>query len=585
MTREPDAVVVGMGAAGAIAAEVLCRAGFRVVGLDKGADHTQDDVRFKHDEIRYFSRLALSPDMTSDPITWRPDPQTPARVLPWNAEGPDKVGPLFLPPSVGTGGGTVHWAAWTWRQRAADFAMRSTIEDRFGSGALPEHTTLVDWPFGYDTLEPYYDRVEYEQGVSGKAGRIGDRTEPGGNPFEEPRRRDYPMPPLRAGPANSRFVEASQRLGMHPFPVPVGIASQDLGEGRAACTYCGFCRDYPCHVGAKTSTFLTSVPRARATGNFELRPYCRVTGVERGPDGRARGVTYLDPAGADHAVRAPVVILACYSLENARLMLASGLNANGQVGRNYMTHNYGWFTGLLPEWTNPFMGPAVASSAFDDRTSELVPDNDDGVVWGSVVMAFTGDVQPLEATTNMPPDVPSWGQGFKDWMRENFRRQFSMYSQTPNFPSPRNFCDLDPKVRDPFGQPALRITHDWAPHEVAAVELLARTKRSVAREMGMTSWWEHPYRPPYHVSTHEVGTHRMGENPRTSVVDPYGESHECPGLYLLGGGSFPTFGCYNPTETIMALAYRSADRMLVQHGASPADAASAPGARDPAQGA
>jgi gluconate 2-dehydrogenase alpha chain len=551
-----DAVVVGLGAAGAVVAEQLTRAGMQVVGLDKGPEQTADDVRFKHDELRYFARAQISPHMATDPLTWRPDQRTPARVLPWNM-GPDALGPLFLPPSIGTGGGSVHWACWAWRQRESDFRMRSTIVERFGERAVPEGTTLVDWPISYADLEPYYDRVEWEQGVSGEAGA---------NPFEPPRSRGYPMPPLRRAAADERFVRAAKELGMHPFPVPVGIASQDYGENRSACTYCGFCRDFPCHVNAKTSTHVTSIPRALATGNLDLRPFCRVVSVERGADGRASGVRYLDALGAEHEERAPLVVLACYALENARLLLASGIDGNGQVGRNYMTHNYGWFTGLLEEWTNPFMGPAVASSAFDDLTSERVPDNDLGVLWGSPIMGFTGDVQPIETTNNMPPDIPSWGQGFKDWLRDNYRRQFSMYTQTPTFPSERYFCDLDPTAKDPWGQPALRITHDWEPHDKAGVELLAHTKRDIAREMAMTTFWEAPVDPPYHVSTHELGTHRMGDDPAASVVDRFGEVHTCLGLYAIGGGQFPTLGAYNPTETIMALAYFSADHILAAAG-------------------
>jgi gluconate 2-dehydrogenase alpha chain len=552
-----DAIVVGLGAAGAIVAEQLARGGMQVVGLDKGPHYTADDVRFKHDELRYFTRTQISPDMGTDPLTWRPDERTRAQVLPWSV-GPDALGPLFLPPSIGTGGGSVHWACWAWRQRESDFRMRSVIVERFGERALPDGSTLVDWPISYADLEPYYDRVEWEQGVSGQAGA---------NPFEPPRSRPYPMPPLRRAAADARFVEAAERLGMHPFPVPVGIASEDYGESRSACTYCGFCRDYPCHVNAKTSTNVTSIPRALATGNLDLRPYCRVISVRRGADGRADGVRYLDALGGEHELRAPVVVLACYALENARLLLASGIDGNGQVGRHYMTHNYGWFTGLLEEWTNPFMGPAVASSAFDDLTSELVPDNDLDVLWGSPIMGFTGDVQPIEATNNMPPDVPSWGQEFKDWLRDGYRRQFSMYSQTPTFPSERFYCDLDPTVADPYGQPALRITHDWQPHDTAGVELLARTKRDIAREMRMTTYWEAPVDPPYHVSTHELGTHRMGDDPAASVVDRFGELHTCPGLYAIGGGQFPTLGAYNPTETIMALAYLSADHLLEAAGA------------------
>ena len=564
MTDHADAIVVGLGASGGIFAERLASAGMRVVALEKGAHHTEDDFLFKHDELRYYTRMGLSPHMGTDPMTWRADDDHDAAVFPW-AVPPHGLGPLFVSPSLGTGGGTVHWAAWAWRQRQSDFRMRSAIVERFGDDALPEDTTLVDWPLSYDDLEQYYDRVEYEQGISGQAGNVGGEIFPGGNPYEAPRRRGYPMPPLRPGAANERFVAAAERLGYHAFPAPAGIATESY-NGRQACVYCGFCRDFPCHVNAKASTHVTSIPRALATGNLEIRPFARAFRIERGADGRVAGVSYFDADGQAREVRAQLVVLACYALENTRLLLVSGINDNGEVGKHFMTHNYGWFTGTLPDWTNPFMGPAVASSVIDDITSELVPDNDDGVLWGSPIISFTGDVQPIEGARNLPPHVPGWGKGLKDWLRENYRRVFSMYSQTPTFPSRRFYCDLDPRVRDRHGQPALRITHDWVEHDVVATESIQRVKRQLAQEMGMLDYWEAPLAPPYHLSTHEVGTHRMGEDPATSVVDRFGECHECPGLYAVGGGQFPTYGAYNPTVTIMALAHMSSDHVLERAG-------------------
>lgn len=561
MNGNPDAIIVGLGAAGGILAKELSEAGLDVLGLDKGDSHApfNDQFRFKHDELRYWKRLAISPGMDKDPMTWRPNEQSEAEVLPW-AVGSLNIGPLFLPPSLGSGGGSVHWAAWSWRFREAEFRMRSTLVEKFGEDALPDGNTIVDWPISYDDLEPYYDKVEWEQGVSGQAGNVSGEMQEGGNPFEAPRSRGYPMPPLRPGAGDHRFVEACKKLGYHPFPAPAGIATEDFKD-RKACTYCGFCRDYPCHVEAKTSTHVTALPDAFDTGNFEIRPYSRVFQVNRGKDGRVRGVSYFDVQGDAHDVEAPIVILAAYALENTRLLLVSGINGNGQVGKHFMTHNYGWFVSVVDEETNPFMGPAVASSVIDDTTSELVPE-EDGVLWGSPIIGFTGDVQPLEtAQLFVPPRIRNWGQGYKDWLRENYRRLHMMYSQTPTFPTEEFYCDLDPNVTDSYGQPALRITHDWSHEDVEAVEWLQTKKREIADEMDVVEYWEDPMRPPYHLSTHEVGTHRMGEDPATSVVNPYGEVHECPGLYAVGGGQFPTYGAYNPTETIMALAYMTGDHI------------------------
>jgi gluconate 2-dehydrogenase alpha chain len=558
--ERPDVLVVGLGAAGGVIAGEMAKAGARVVALDKGADLGDEDFYLKHDEIKYFTRGAIVPRMETDPMTWRPNENVEAEVLPW-AAGLLGVGdPFQIPPSIGTGGGTLHWGGLEWRHREADFRVRSTVVERFGEGVLPEDTTLVDWPVTYQDLEPYYDRVEWEIGICGQAGNVQGEQVPGGNPFEAPRRRGYPMPPLKPGPADQQFRVACTRLGYHPFPLAAAIASEPF-HGRNACVYCGFCHGFPCHVGAKSSSHVTSVAEGRATGNLSVVPFARVYRVNRGSDGRVQGVSYFGTDRQSHEIEADVVVLATYAFENARLLLASGMNASRQVGRHVMVHNYGWFTCVLPEATNPFMGTLVSGSAIDDFTSERVPDNDEGVIWGSPIISFPDDTQPIEAVHNLPPRVPRWGRDFKGWLAQNYRRLYKIYSETSTLPSRQYYCDLDPNVTDQFGQPALRITHDWTELDRKNVEYFMKVKRRIGEEMGMVEFWHDPPDPRYHVSVHDVGTHRMGEDPSASVVDTYGEVHECKGLYALGGGQFPSLPSYNPTQTIQALAFMTAEHL------------------------
>ncbi len=568
MTEKFDAIIVGLGSAGGIMAEQLTKAGLHVLGLEKGPEYTQEDFAVKQDEIRYYQRGAIVAGVNVDPVTWRPNERTAARVLPWSAGALGSDEPLYGLPSIGTGGGTLHWGCAVYRFREADFKMKSTIADRFGIDRLPEGSSLADWPIGYADLEPYYERVEIEQGISGRAGNIGGRQQPGGNPFDPPRANDYPMPPVIQAPGDRPFVAAAERLGLHAFRQPLAINSIEY-RGRTACVNCGFCHGYPCHVGAKSTTQVTSVPAAKATGNLDLRPLSRVLRIERTADGsRVTGVTYVDGTGGLHTVESPIVILTAYALENVRLMLVSGINRNGQVGRHFMTHNFGWFASVLPEPTNPFLGTFNASSAIDDYTSELVPDNDLGVLWGSPIISVAGDLQPIEAYHLMDPRVRKWGVDLKHWLRDNYTHLHRMYSQTTNFPYERHYCDLDPTVKDRWGQPALRITHDWDDHDANSVALMGRYKELIAKEMGATSYWMDPVRPPYHLSTHDVGVHRMGNDPATSVTDVYGRVHECDGLLAVGGGQFVSYGGYNPNQTVQALAYLAAEHLLERAGAA-----------------
>ena len=558
--KHADVVIVGMGAAGAILARELTEAGFTVLGIDKGPYYRSDDFWTKFDELRYSTRGGLSPTMDTDPVTWRPNAQTPAQTLPW-AVGPQPLNPLWLPPTPAVGGGSIHWACWAWRQHKEDFRQRSEWVERYGEDMFPEGSHIVDWPISYDDLEPYYERVEYETGVSGKAGNLDGELQDGGNPFEAPRKRPYPFPPLRPSASNQLFVDACEALGYHPFPAPAAIISEDWGE-RKACVYCGFCRDYACHVGAKTTTLDTMMPKALATGNLKLLTNCRVQRVNVDAEGLARSVSYIDAKGERHEASGELVILSAYSLENTRLMLVSGLNQNGMVGKWFTIHNYGWFSGTLPEETHVYAGPAVAGFAIDD-TNPYAEDRDEvDFLGGTPIMFFGGDTQPIEAATLlMPPDAPLWGEGYKEWLRHGYRRLFGIFSQMATLPSEAHFVDLDPKVKDPWGQPALRITHDWDDNDRKAALWNNQIKHGIAREMGATKTWEAPLLPPYHVTTHEMGTHAMGENPSDSVVDRYCRSHEVPNLFLVGGGVFPTYNGYNPTLTIQTIALWAANHI------------------------
>jgi gluconate 2-dehydrogenase alpha chain len=560
--RKIDVIVVGAGASGAIVAAELAQNGVHVVCMDKGPHYSDDDFQLKFDEIRYYARGAIVPHMSTDPMTWREREGEKAVLLPW-VDGPlGTANPLHLPPSLGTGGGSIHWGGACWRFRETEFKMLSLIEDRLGKKALPENHTLVDWSVSYDDLEPYYDRVEWELGISGRGSNILDSSGTGDNLWEAPRARDYPMPPLRQGPADQRFSDACKRLGFHPFRTAAAIASEPF-KGRSGCTYCGYCHGYPCHVNAKTSTHVASLPAGLASGNLEIMEFCRVYKVNRTSDGkRVTGVSYFDSQGRARELEADHVVLGCYALENARLMLASGINKSGEVGKHLTTHAFGFFMGLTPASANPYMGPLVASTAIEDFSGELVHDYDPTVLWGAPIISWSGDFQPLEIAHAMPAEAPRWGKGWRNWMRDNYTRITAMYSQTANIPTTETYVDLDPDRKDQFGQPALRMTHGWGEADRRGVTFLLEQKRKIAKEMGLTSWWEETTAPKYHLSTHECGTHRMGEDPAKSVVDIFGKSHECANLYVIGGGQFPTYHGYNPTQTIQALAYMTADRML-----------------------
>ncbi|GAA1930972.1 GMC family oxidoreductase [Microbacterium aoyamense] len=559
MAKKYDAIIVGMGASGGVLARELTRAGMKVLGLDKGHELEFDDTWKKFDELGWSSRAQHSPRMTTDPITWRDNDADEAVIAPW-AVGP-MLNPFCIPPSLGPGGGSWHYAAWHFRQAAEDFTMRSTITERFGKDALPEGSNIQDWPFGYKELEPYYERIEYEIGVSGKAGNINGAIDPRGNVFETPRRSEFAYPALRPGALYGKFKEGAESLGLHAYQTPTAIISRDTGE-RKACTYCGFCRDFLCHVGAKSSTHVQLIPDALRTGNLDMQLGVRVQKVNIGADGRAKGVSWITPEdGGEHEAEAPLVILAAYVLENVRLLLASGINDNGQTGKYYYMHNYDWSATLMEEDSLLYAGPAAAGGALDDYNAVNYDWSGTGIAWGGPFVLFNGDIQPTEGAGMQPGDEMRYGPQFKKWLTDGYRRMVGMVSIGVQFPMEQNYLDLDPTRKDPWGEPALRITHSWTKHELTYSSWIQPKLGEVLTAMGGTvAPWSLSMKP-LHITTHDHGGHILGDDPARSVVDANLQSHQVPGLYALGGGSFPTVGGYNPTATIQALAFRLAEHL------------------------
>ncbi|HIN17255.1 MAG TPA: GMC family oxidoreductase, partial [Gammaproteobacteria bacterium] len=281
-TRLPttDVIIVGLGAAGGGAALPLAEAGLEVVGLEAGSRLTRRD--FAPDEIRNNVR------------NWPFAVQKASREVPTVRPNSsvDAVQAESHPMMNAVGGTSLHYWGQSWRLNPWDFRVVSETQQRYGRSRLPLGTTIEDWPFGYDELEPYYDRVEREVGISGQAGNINGRIDPRGNPFEGPRQREYPMPSLRWTNFLKRMAEVARGLGWHPFPGPAAINSRRY-QDRSGCVYHGFCNKGGCHVDAKNSTAVTTIPRAEATGRLKIVTYAHVTKIETDPEGRATGVTYL----------------------------------------------------------------------------------------------------------------------------------------------------------------------------------------------------------------------------------------------------------------------------------------------------
>jgi gluconate 2-dehydrogenase alpha chain len=566
-TEKTDVVIVGVGAAGGILAAELGKAGMKVTGLERGPRLTTQDFN-PHDELRYFQRQDLRPNIKRQPITWRPNANARANPLPVQNYGNQ------------AGGGTVHYGAVSWRFHEDDFRARSHTIARYGASAIPPDSSLADWPLSYADLEPYYDKAEYEIGISGKAGNMQGRKIEGGNVFEAPRRREFPLPPLLMDQGAVLFEGATKKLGYHPFSTPRAIVSQSY-NGRPGCTYCGFCQAFGCHVGAKSSILVTKLPEADATGNFKLITGAMCYRVNSDHSGKVTGVAYYGPDGSDNTIEAEIVILAPFIYDNTRLLLLSktdkfptGLaNSSGEVGKHLMAHTMaGMYVLFNDRHVNNYMGPSAQKHTIDDFNADNFDHKDAGFIRGSQISIGTANLQggPISHTTTAPPPgTPRWGSAYRDYLANSFSRQVAMVAQTEDLPYAHQTIDLDPNVKDAWGLPAPRLTYDFRrPNELARIEFMMKKMEEIGRAMGGLQVWRSPLPPGAPGAHHEGGT-RMGSDPKTSVVNKYGQSWDVPNLFVIGSSTFPTMSGFNPTLTIQALAYMSADAIVTRYKKNP----------------
>lgn len=559
---QTDVVVIGLGAAGGVAVNVLAQAGLKVVGLEAGPYLTSADFVKNLDELSgCFTRNTMGDFKFNKEVpSWRPDRNTPAGDS-----------PIVWPMMNAVGGSTVHYGAQSWRMAPGDFRERSDTIKRYGEAALPEGTSVADWPISYDDLEKYQDHVEYNIGISGKGGA---------NPFEGPRLRDYPMPPMRETGFCSMIRKGMAANGYHPFPQPAAINSVPY-RNRAACTFCGVCSGLGCWNDSKSSTLVSTIRDAEATGNLEIRPMSAVTRIIVGDDGRASGVEYRTASGDIYIQPARFVILSSYVYENVRRLLLStserfpkGLaNNSGQVGKYYLAHAFMMMAGHYPgKKLNLYNGHNGQGVVVDDLNGDNFDHQGLGFIRGAVIAAFN-HVLPIQATTLAPPDVPKWGTGFKRWLREDLQSTGLLTAQVETMPYDNNFIDLDDQRKDPFGDPVARVTYSLFDNEAKLGEYVGPRMEQVLRASGAGKTWLVLPPIPIPVNSHAYGGTRMGADPRTSVVDAMCIAHEVPNLAVLGGSVFVSSGGYNPTQTIQALAWRTAEHVAKNFKAIAGEAA------------
>ena len=545
-----DAIVVGSGAGGGVAAAVLAEAGKSVLLLERGRSLSFAAVGRDHlrNQRMQVYGLNAGPDLEGNPRTLAAESFPIPVGVPL---GDDRLvrphEPGYQNNAACVGSGTRVYAGQAWRFMPQDFRMATEY-------GVPAGSSLADWPITYADMAPYYEKVEWEVGISGD-----HRTMTHLPAYDKP----YPMPALPLPFKSSRHQQGLERLGWQALRVPRLINSVPY-NGRPGCINCQQCVGFACPADAKNGSQNTTVPRALATGRCTLLTEVMVERLACSAGGRVQGVQVIDGAGERRTYKADVVVLSCGAVETARLLLNSATrqepsgigNGGDQVGRNLQGHYYPGAAGLFPEPMFDGLGPgcSVATCQFNH--------GNDGIIGGG----FLGDEDIVTPVTMWkrfyPPDAPRWGIAAKRFMRENYRRINDVTGPVQEIPSPDARVTVNPQVKDKHGIPVAHLSGQTHPETVRTARFMHERAKEWLRASGAVKVWGQP--PPRYLSggQHQAGACRMGEDPALSVVDPFCRVHSQGNLFVADGSPHVTNGGFNPVETIMALAWRTAENIV-----------------------
>jgi gluconate 2-dehydrogenase alpha chain len=562
-----QAIVIGSGAGGSMAARALAKSGkYKVTVFEKGANYFENlthpnvamvKTQFSNDELKFGTRSWISPDPMVDPRSFRTSDSVEREF----------VGEVnTLPQTVGGGLNHADWKAR--RFRRADFQLKSVAAL---AGYDISGSSVENWPIGYAELEKFYTAAEYVAGVQGPSGA---QLSPGAAALFSPRGAAFPMPPGVAQHVALRLGAAAETLGLHPFPAPMGITSQ-IYRGRPACNDCGFDGGFGCPINAKGSPAVTSLRDALLAG-ATLRTNSYVYRLDVGPYNRIANIAYIDADGVHRNLAVGpkgVVVLAASAIEDARLCFNSGLaTRNDNIGRHLMFHYQTTVIGVFPERLHPHRGRPI-THMIDDFCG---PAELGGY---SILTPPRGGTLELGGSQNVVDEgknVPFSGAFHKRFMRTSPTRDHlaAMTMQGEDLPQAGNRVDIDPGLRDIYGIPVARVTYKSHDFELRAashytpimLDILAAAGAIFTAPLGgdqprgvlppeLEGQVQNPASNLVPGSRHLLGGLRIGDDPATSVTDRYGKFHDVGNLYAADGSLFVTSAGMNPSLTIMALGH------------------------------
>ena len=554
MSKDFDVCVIGSGAGGGPIAYELSKAGHSVVVLEKGRWFKEDD--FYKDEMACCIHEVFTPNLKEEQHVvetergddWRVQKTSESSWNLWNGNI--------------VGGSSNFMSGFFHRLKPIDFNLKSTF------GAI-EGANMADWPISYDDLEPYYDKVEKVVGISGKVVK---------HKHQEPRSsKDFPYPPLGSHPLSKMIDKACDELGIASIPMPRAILSKPA-LGRSSCSYNGYCGGLGCATGAKGSSRAALLDKAVKTGQCEIYPQSHVSRILSDEKGQITSVEYYNKDGKKKHIDAKIYVVACQSIETARLLLNStgkkhpkGLaNSSGLVGQNLMFAGGGAGSGRInyAKFSAKQVEALRQNGPFINRTIHdyyVIDDPDFGdKAKGGVIDFVHLHPNPLARASGRISgrDGLIWGKPLKRDLETYFRegRYIKIEAFCDWLPNENSFVKLDPKVKDKYGMPVARARFGFHGRNLQVGYYLAAKAGEVLKKMGASNVISFASgSPPVNLV---AGTCRFGNDPKTSVLNKDCQAHDVDNLYITDGSFMPNAGSAPFTWTIYANSFRVADKII-----------------------
>ena len=556
-----DVIIVGSGAGGGMATKVLADAGLKVAVVEAGPHFDPADPK-QRTQLKWPYE---SPRRGAS--NRRPFGDFDSAYGGWEIEGEpytQKDGTQFdWFRSRMLGGRTNHWGRISLRFGERDFKHKSY--DGHGD----------DWPIGYEDVKPYYDKVDKLIGVFGTKENI--ENEPDG----------FFLPPPKPRLHELFYIKGAQKSNIPVIPSRMSMLTKKINDDRGICFYCGQC-SRACAVYADFSAGTCLIfPAQKSGGQVDLFVNAMVREVTTNDEGKATGVSYISKDDRkEYKLKGRIVVLAASACSSARILLNSksaqhpnGLgNSSDMVGRYLHDSTGASRSAFIPDLMNRDTynedgvgGMHVYTPWWGDNKKLNFPRGYHIEVWGGLGMPSYGfGFNPNDLNRFFNQKVGGYGNSLRADIKKYYGSTIGMAGRGESIAMKDNYCEIDPTTVDEFGIPVLRFNYKWSEYEVNQAKHMNDTFEEIVHNMGGTMLQDAPSKESnYGLENpgriiHEVGTTRMGSDPKTSVVNEFQQLHDVDNVFIVDAGPFVSQADKNPTWTILALSWRASDYIIEQ---------------------